>query len=83
MTLRAGFSASADIIIQKREKVLTIPERVVYTEQGETYVMVPKADGTSEKRAIKTGLSDAITIEVLSGLKEGEKVMEKPTKEIK
>jgi HlyD family secretion protein len=83
VTLRAGFSASADIIIQKRDKVLTVPERVVYFEKGESYVMVPKADGTSEKRMIKTGLSDAITVEVLSGLKEGEKVSEKPTKEIK
>lgn len=83
VTLRAGYSANADIVIQKREKVLTVPERVVYFDKGESYVMLPKADGTSEKRAIKTGLSDAINVEVLSGLKENEKVMEKPQKEIK
>lgn len=83
ITLRAGFSANADIIITRRDKVLSIPERVVYIEKAETYVMVPKADGTPEKRIIKTGLSDAINIEVLSGLKQGEKVLEKPAKEIK
>jgi hypothetical protein len=32
---------------------------------------------------ITTGLSDAINIEVLSGLKPGERVLEKPQKEIK
>ncbi len=83
VTLRAGFSANADIIIRRSDKVLTIPERVVYFEKGETYVLVPKPDGTSEKRAIKTGLSDAINVEVTAGLKENEKVLEKPQKEIK
>lgn len=83
VTLRAGFSANADIIIRKRERVLTLPERVVYFENGKSYVMLPKPDGTSEKRAITTGLSDAINLEVTGGLKEGEKVLEKPQKEIK
>jgi hypothetical protein len=31
---------------------------------------------------IKTGLSDAINIEVVSGLKEGDEVQEKPVKKI-
>jgi len=35
-----------------------------------------------EERLIKTGLSDAIRIEVVSGLKEGEDVFEKPVKKI-
>jgi len=82
-TLRAGFSANADVIIQRRDKAITVPERVVYFEKNETYVMLPKPDGTSEKRAIKTGLSDAINVEVIAGLAEGDKVLEKPKKEIK
>jgi len=83
ITLRAGFSANADIIIRDRRGVLTIPERVVFFGKNEAYVNLPKADGTTEKRVITTGLSDAINIEVLSGLKENEKVLEKPQKEIK
>jgi hypothetical protein len=35
-----------------------------------------------EERSIKTGLSDAITIEVVEGLKEGDEVVEKPVKKI-
>jgi HlyD family secretion protein len=35
-----------------------------------------------EERLVKTGLSDAINIEIVSGLKEGDEVMEKPVKKI-
>lgn len=83
VTLRAGFSANADIIIRQRDKVLSVPERVVYFEKGQSYVMLPKPDGKPEKRSIKTGLSDAINVEVTAGLRENDRVLEKPKKEIK
>jgi hypothetical protein len=44
--------------------------------------MIPVGEEGSEERHIKTGLSDAIHIEVLEGLSEGEKVLEKEVKEI-
>jgi HlyD family secretion protein len=81
-TLRAGLSANADIIIQKREGALTIPERLVTFAGDTTWVLVETGVGQSEKRVIKTGLSDAIQVEVLAGLKEGEKVLEKPARKI-
>jgi HlyD family secretion protein len=84
VTLRAGLSANAEVIIRERKGVITLPERVVnFEKDGTGWVMVQKADGTAEKRAIRTGLSDAIQVEVLSGLKEGEVVQEKPVKEVK
>ena len=39
-------------------------------------------DGKAKTKVIKTGLSDAMNIEVVKGLKKGEKVIEKPPKEI-
>lgn len=81
-TLRAGYSANADIIIERRENVLAIPERVVTFENGSAWVTVLRDDGTTEKRTIETGLSDAINIEVVSGLAEGERMLEKPTRTI-
>jgi hypothetical protein len=69
-------------VIQQRTKVLTIPERLVHFEGDSAWVEVARADGTAEKRTIVTGLSDAINIEVVSGLREGEKVLEKPDQEI-
>jgi HlyD family secretion protein len=80
--LRAGYSANANIIIQKKDSVLSIPERVVTFRNDSTFVNIPQ--GTQEKKEvyIKTGLSDAIYIEVISGLKEGEEVLEKEVKPI-
>jgi HlyD family secretion protein len=80
--LRAGYSANADIIINKADSVLNIPERVVYYEGDSVYVEIPGKKGIREKVMIEVGLSDAIRVEVKSGLKEGQKVLEKPQKEI-
>lgn len=81
-TLRAGYSANAEVIIARRDSVLLIPERVITQRSDSSFVTVRKSDGTSEERRIKTGLSDAINIEVLDGLQQGEQVKEKPPKEI-
>jgi HlyD family secretion protein len=80
--LRAGYSANADVIIDRREDVLMIPERLVTFEDEIAKVTVLLDDGTQEERIIEVGLSDAINIEVLSGLEEGEKVVEAPPREI-
>ena len=80
--LRAGYSANADVIIQKKTNVLYVPERVVTFRNDSSFVKLALADNKSEERAIKTGLSDAINIEVISGLKEGDKVLEKPVVKI-
>lgn len=80
--LRAGFSANANIIVDERHDVLVVPERVVTFEGDSAWVTVRKADGTTEKRDIVTGLSDAINTEVLSGLQEGDVVLEKPLKTV-
>ena len=81
-TLRAGYSANANIIIQRKENVLTIPERVVTFRNDSAIVKLALAGGKEEQRVVKTGLSDAITIEVKEGLKEGDEVYEKPVKKI-
>jgi HlyD family secretion protein len=80
--LRAGYSASAEIIIQKKEKVLMIPERLVAFKNDTARVLLPKSDGTTSEKIIQTGLSDALNIEVISGLEEGQEVAERPTKKI-
>jgi len=80
--LRAGYSANANIIIQKKPDVLTIPERVITFRNDSAFVKVPLPPDREEERYIKTGLSNAISIEVVSGLKEGDVVIEKPVKKI-
>jgi len=81
-TLRAGYSANANIVISKKENVLMIPERVVTFRNDSAFVKVVLKNGAEEERFVKTGLSDAINIEIVANLAEGDSVYEKPVKKI-
>lgn len=81
-TLRAGYSANAEVIIARRDSVLVIPERLVTTRSDSSFVTIRKPDGATEERFIRTGLSDAINIEVLEGLAVSDSVVEKPPRDI-
>lgn len=82
MVLRAGYSANANIIIQQKDSVLAIPERVITFRNDSAFVNIPQPDEGKKEVYIKTGLSDAVYIEVISGLKEDDEVLEKEVKEI-
>lgn len=69
--LRAGYSANATVCLSKAENVVTIPESVVTFEGDSTFVFVRTdtvPDPVFERRAIVTGLSDGINIEVKEGI---------------
>ena len=80
--LRAGYSANASVIIARKESVLVIPERLVTFRNDSAFVRLVTGAGKTEERRIVTGLSDAITVEVVEGLKEGDELEEKPVKKI-
>jgi HlyD family secretion protein len=72
--LRAGYSANADIILAKKEKVLSIPEAWLQFSGDSTFVEVEQSPNIYNKRVVKTGISDGINIEVVEGLTEKDKV---------
>ncbi len=72
--LRAGYSATADIVLDKRDQVLAIREGNLIFENDRTYVDVMVAEQEFERREVRTGLSDGINIEILEGLREGEQI---------
>lgn len=80
--LRAGFSANADIIMDERADVLVLPERVVTFEGDSAWVEIAGPGGSRERKNIRTGLSDAIQVEIVSGLEEGAVVLEKPLRTV-
>ncbi len=82
ITLRAGYSANANIIIERKDNVLMIPERVVTFRNDSAFVSLAAEPDTTHEQFIRTGLSDAINVEVLAGLEEGDEVKEKPMKQI-
>jgi HlyD family secretion protein len=66
--LRAGYSANADIILDRRKDVVAIKERDVLFEEDTTYVEVEVAEREFEKKEVQLGLSDGILVEVVSGI---------------
>jgi len=80
--LRAGYSATAEIIINEKHDVLTLPERLVTFKSDSTFVDVQDSLGDISTIPIEIGLSDGISIEIISGLEEGQNIVEYPPREI-
>ena len=81
--LRAGYSANAEVVLDKRSDVLTISEMLIQYEGSNPYVEVEIAEDTYERRDVELGLSDGLTVEILSGITKEDlvKVWNKPSYE--
>lgn len=84
VTLRAGYSANADVIVKRLEDILVIPERLITFRDGKSFVeiLTDESTGSSTEREIQTGSGDAIIVEVKEGLQQGDKVLEKPLRSL-
>lgn len=76
-SLRSGYGANATIVLDKASKAVCVPEAALEFSNDSVYVYVltdsvPEQKFTRHK--VETGLSDGINIEILSGLKVGDKV---------
>ena len=84
--LRAGYSANADLIIREKTEILLVPERLVsFEDEGlKAFVEIPGQgpEAEPERIEIETGLSDGLNIEVVSGLDEGQEVVQRPPRDI-
>ncbi|MGE5398217.1 MAG: efflux RND transporter periplasmic adaptor subunit [Chitinophagales bacterium] len=75
-SLKPGYEVRISIQTEKRENVLVLPrESVITLENGQKQVMVI-LDNRIKHRIIKTGASDNDHIEIMTGLKVGDKVVE-------
>jgi HlyD family secretion protein len=72
--VRAGYSANADIVLDRADSVMAIQESLLKFEKDSAYVEIETTPQVFEKRFIKTGLSDGINIQVLSGLTKEDKI---------
>lgn len=80
--LRAGYSANADIIIQRATDVLQIPERLLTFQNDSVFVEIEQENGEVEKQQVHLGLSDGVNAEITEGVVESTLVVERPPKEI-
>ena len=73
-TIRSGYSANAQIDLEKATNVLTVPESALEFVKEESYVYKKGQDGTYTMTKVQTGLSDGVNIEIKEGLTEGDTV---------
>jgi len=67
--IRAGYSASADIVLDRRDSVLTIQEGLVqFDKENNPYIEVEKDSQEFERQDVILGLSDGLQVEILSGV---------------
>jgi HlyD family secretion protein len=66
--IRAGYSANADIVLDRKDKVLAVKESLVNFEKDSAFVEIETGPQAYKKINIKTGLSDGINVEVLEGV---------------
>ena len=72
--LRPDMTTNTTITVAKREKVLAVPNQTVRREDGDRVVFVQEGERLV-RRPVKTGWKDKTYTEILSGLKEGERVV--------
>jgi HlyD family secretion protein len=80
--LRAGYSATAEIVITRKDSVLMLPERLVQFRSDSAFVELLTALGEPAETLITTGLSDGLNIEIATGLIESTQVVQRPPREI-
>ncbi len=84
VTLRAGYSANADVVIREKNDIVLIPERLVLFEDEKTFVETPGTGPEAEPKKIEVelGLSDGLNVEIVSGITSGDQVVQRPPREI-
>ncbi len=76
--LKANMTANAEIVLEEHPDSLIVPEAAVtYDAQKNAFVEIaaPGAKNGRQKIAVKTGVGNGTKIQILEGLKQGDKVI--------
>ncbi len=74
--IRAGYSANASMVLERKDSVMVIPEALLQFDKDtdEPYVEVRTGDQQFERKDIEIGISDGVNVEIVSGLSEDDEV---------
>ena len=72
---RPGMSANIEAVLSERMNALTIPTEAVFAEGDQTLVYLVRADSTVARTPVKLGTRLADVVEIVDGLKEGDRVV--------
>jgi multidrug efflux pump subunit AcrA (membrane-fusion protein) len=71
---RVGDNVKIAIDVAKKDNILVIPSSAVHVFDNRPYVILLE-NGVRTERYIETGLANEMSVEVISGLKEGEEII--------
>ena len=77
ITIRSGYSANAEIVLERAENILAVPESAIEFSNDSTFVYLLTNSGKPQqfkRQPVEVGLSDGINIVVKSGITENDKV---------
>ena len=77
ITIRSGYSANAEIVLERAQQVLTIPEKAVEFSGDTTYIYVLTDSVPQQqfrRQAVQIGMSDGIRTAVNNGIHTNEKI---------
>ena len=74
--IRAGYSANASLVLEKKDDILVIPEALLQFDPktDKPFVEVATGDQKFERKDIEIGISDGVNVEIVSGLTEDDEV---------
>tara|TARA_B100001057_G_scaffold369440_1_gene373061 strand:- start:9595 stop:10722 length:1128 start_codon:yes stop_codon:yes gene_type:complete len=74
--VRAGYSANASIVTDKKVDAISISEALLQydSKSKKPYVEIEISDQKFEKREVKLGISDGVNAELISGVIQSEKI---------
>ncbi len=74
--IRAGYSANASLVLEKKDSVMVIPEALLQFDKttDEPYVEILIGDQKFERKDVKIGISDGVNVEIVEGLTTDDKV---------
>ena len=77
--IRAGYSANASLVLEKKDSILVIPEAHLQFDPKTDEPYVEIAEGAVEdqkfiRKDVEIGISDGVNVEIVSGLTESDKV---------
>jgi HlyD family secretion protein len=75
--MRSGYSAVARIRVEEAQDVLLLPERVIDFRGGVAFVQQLDTSDEVHEVEVEVGLSNGMTVEILSGLEDQESVLER------
>lgn len=82
LKFKLGMNGDVEIIVEKKENILLVPASAIM-KRGEKKLVWVVEKGKAKKRRVKVGMETDEKVEILEGLKEGERIIAKDISKVK